>query len=163
MPGANERAAVEVAWFRQSYWALYHALVAYRAGPDPASAAALQARFDELFASEPQWGPLRERIALTRAKRTTMLCVLEHPAMPLHNNERELDARARVRKRDISFGPRSDAGRRAWDTMQSVLGTARRLGLNAWQYLQDRVQGRFTIPALADLVRARSALPASAS
>jgi hypothetical protein len=33
--------------------------------------------------------------------------VLEHPELPLHNNPAELGARQRVRKRHISFGPRS--------------------------------------------------------
>jgi len=154
-PGRNERACVEVAWFGENYWDLYRGMQAYREAPSEPEARRLEQRFDELFASEPTWGPLQARIKLTREKRAELLCVLEHPAMPLHNNAQELDARVRVRKRDISFGPRSEAGRAAWDTMQSVLGTVRRLGLNAWAYLRDRVLGAATIPPLATLVRAR--------
>ncbi len=36
--------------------------------------------------------------------------VLAHPEIPLHNNPAELGARARVRKRDVSFGPRTREG-----------------------------------------------------
>lgn len=36
--------------------------------------------------------------------------VLEHPEIPLHDNPAELDARLRVRKRVVSYGPRSTAG-----------------------------------------------------
>ena len=34
--------------------------------------------------------------------------VLRHPQIPPHNNEAELDARARVRKRVVSYGPRPE-------------------------------------------------------
>ena len=162
-PGLDERACVEVAWFRQNYWTLYRAMQAYREKPTDTEARRLEAAFDALFASEPSWGPLRERLRLTREKRAELLCVLAHPEMPLHNNEQELDARVRVRKRDVSFGPRSEAGRQAWDTMHSVLGTVRKLGLNAWTYLRDRVLGAGTVPPLATLVRARGQLPAPTS
>jgi len=37
----------------------------------------------------------------------------------------ELAVRRRVRKRDVSFGPRSPAGVRAWDTFQSIAATGR--------------------------------------
>lgn len=50
---------------------------------------------------------LDQRIAKTKAKKDNLLRVLAHPEIPLHNNPAELGARQRVRKRDISFGPRS--------------------------------------------------------
>jgi hypothetical protein len=52
----------------------------------------------------------------TRAKKESLLLVLEHPELPLHNNPAELGARQRVRKRAISFGPRTTEGATAWDT-----------------------------------------------
>jgi hypothetical protein len=32
-----------------------------------------------------------------------------------------LGVRRRVRKRDVSFGPRTEAGRQAWDTFQTLV------------------------------------------
>ena len=54
--------------------------------------------------------------------------VLDHPEIPLHNNTAELGARTRVRKRVVSYGPRSEQGAKAWDTMETLLGTAKKLG-----------------------------------
>jgi len=78
--------------------------------------------------------------------------VLDHPELPLHNNPAELGARQRVRKRDISFGPRSEAGIRAWDTFQTLADTARKLGVNIYHYLRDRICGAPNLQRLADRI-----------
>ncbi len=39
--------------------------------------------------------------------------------LPLHANAMELAARRRVRKRDVSVGPQSRKGVRAWDTFRA--------------------------------------------
>ena len=70
----------------------------------------MEKRFDALFATKTGYWALDERIGLTRAKKTSLLMVLVHPEIPLHNNSAELDARQRVRKRKISFGPRVAEG-----------------------------------------------------
>jgi hypothetical protein len=77
---------------------------------------------------------------------------LEHPEVPLHNNPAELDARTRVRKRVVSYGPRSLAGARTWDAMETLLSTARKLGVNFFQYIRDRVSGTMQMPSLADAI-----------
>ena len=97
-----------------------------------------------------------DRIAKTAAKRDALLQVLEHPEVPLHNNPAELAARQRVRKRDISFGPRTAAGARAWDTFQSLAATARKLGVSFHAYLQDRLSHTNRLPSLAQLIAERA-------
>ena len=82
--------------------------------------------------------------------------VLDHPEVPLHNNPAELDARTRVRKRVVSCGPRSLAGARTWDAMETLLSTARKLGVNFFQYIRDRVSGATQMPSLADLIKLRA-------
>ena len=57
-----------------------------------------------------------------------------------------------VKKRKISGSTRSDSGRRARDTFASLKKTCRRLGVNFWEYLQDRVRGLGKVPRLADLI-----------
>ncbi len=84
--------------------------------------------------------------------RSSLLLVLKHPELPLHNNASELGVRRRVRKRDVSFGPRTEKGRRAWDTFMTLAETARKLGVSFYAYLRDRITGDCAIPPLAELV-----------
>ena len=74
--------------------------------------------------------------------------VLTHPEIPLHNNPAELGARQRVRKRVISFGPRTAEGTQAWDTCMSLAATTRKLGVNFYQSIHDRISGTQQNPAL---------------
>ena len=82
--------------------------------------------------------------------------VLAHPEIPLHNNPAELGARARVRKRDVSFGPRTHEGAKAWDTFMTLAETATKLGVSFYHYIHDRVSGIYQIPALADTIEERA-------
>ena len=95
---------------------------------------------------------LDERIAKTMAKKDSLLQVLNHPEIPLHNNSAELGARQRVRKRKISFGPRTDDGIQAWDTFMTLAATAKKLGVSFYAYIYDRVSRAFQMPSLAELI-----------
>lgn len=108
--------------------------------------------FDALFSTVTGYTALDERIARTKAKQAELLLVLEHPEIPLHNNLAELAARSRVRKRDVSYGPRTSAGKKAWDTFMTIGATAKKLGLSFYQYIYDRVSGELKMPSLADLI-----------
>ena len=128
----------------------------YREHPTPAERTRLDARFDALFSTETGYQALDRRLALTRDKKPELLLVLDHPELPLHNNPAELGARQRVRKRDVSFGPRSPAGSAAWDTFMTLAATTRKLGLDFAAYLRDRFTQTGQIPSLADLITARA-------
>ncbi|HEU0021034.1 MAG TPA: hypothetical protein VFR55_05085 [Dehalococcoidia bacterium] len=82
--------------------------------------------------------------------------VLAHPEIPLHNNSAELGARQRVRKRKISFGPRVADGAKAWDTFMSLAATTRKLGVNFYRYIQDRVSGANQVPQLSNIIEDRA-------
>ena len=112
--------------FKEKYWAYYEKLLAYREAPSPQARAALSAEFDTLFVAETGYAHLDFRIQQTRANKDKLLAVLWHPEIPLHNNASELAVRRRVRKRDVSFGPRSAAGVQAWDTFQTIAATAQK-------------------------------------
>ncbi len=145
-----------LATFVSDFWAFYDELLAYRQGPTMAQRARLELRFDALFATETGYWALDERIRRTRSKKGCLLMVLEHPELPLHNNPAELGARQRVRKRAISFGPRSAEGTAAWDTFMSLGATARKLGVNFFDYLHDRLCGAQQIPLLATIIEDRT-------
>lgn len=143
--------------FRKRYWEFYGKLQAYRAQPTPEEAVRLEAEFEALFGTRTGLEVLDSRIALTREKKEELLEVLRHPELPLHNNPAELGARRRVRKRDVSFGPRTAAGAKAWDTFQTLAATAAKLGVSFLHYLHDRVSGAYRLPALAQLIEERAA------
>jgi hypothetical protein len=142
--------------FRQRYWDFYKQLRAYQQAPTPERPAQLREEFEELFSTVTRYDALDQRIAKTKADQTYLLMVLEHPEIPLHNNPAELGARLRVRKRVVSYGPRSAAGAKAWDAMETLLGTARKLGVNFFQYIRDRVSGARQMPSLAELIKQRA-------
>ncbi len=142
--------------FVQRFWAYYAQLLAYREQPAPEAATHLAEEFETLFATVTGYQALDERIAKTRAKQGCLLMVLAHPEIPLHNNPAELGARARVRKRDVSFGPRTREGANAWDTFMTLAVTATKLGISCYHYIHDRISGTSQMPALADLITERA-------
>src|SRR2546425_548144 len=142
--------------FVQRFWAYYAQLLAYRKQPTPEEAMRLAEEFETLFATVTGYQALDERIAKTRAKQRCLLMVLAHPEIPLHNNPAELGARARVRKRDVSFGPRTREGAKAWDTFMTLAETATKLGVSFSHYIHDRVSGASQMPSLADLIAERA-------
>jgi len=142
--------------FSERFWKLYQGLLDYREHPNPASAAALEAEFDQLFGQASGYQPLDECKARTQAKREQLLMVLSHPEILLHNNPAELGARQRVRKRDVSLQARTAEGIRAWDTFETLVATTKKLGVNLYSYLSDRITRAFCLPSLASLIEERA-------
>lgn len=142
--------------FLDAFWTFYDKLLAYRQGPTAQERARLSAGFNRLFARVTGYQALDERIARTRAKKASLLLVLDHPEIPLHNNPAELGARQRVRKRAISFGPRTADGAKAWDTFMSLAATAKKLGVSFYHYIHDRISGANQIPSLASIIEERA-------
>jgi hypothetical protein len=138
--------------FQRDFWNLYHQLQRYRENPSPAQADCLRADFEMLFSATTGYQALDQRIAKTLAKQERLLLVLDQPEVPLHNNPAELAVRQRVRKRTISFGPRTDDGAAAWDTFNTLNETAKKLGVNFYAYIHDRVSGNRRLPSLASLI-----------
>jgi len=142
--------------FRGEYWDYYAELEQYRADPNEADAAQLRQKFDALFRTVTGYNDLDERIAKTKAKQKQLLLVLKYPEMPLHNNPAELGARQRVRKRDVSFGPRTKEGVQAWDTFMTLAETTKKLGVSFYAYIHDRISESYQLPDLADMIRQQS-------
>lgn len=145
-----------LAGFLHDFWDYYDQLLLYRQRPSPQEALRLETAFDQLFATHTGYAQLDERIAKTRANKDSLLLVLKHPELPLHNNAAELGVRQRVRKRDVSFGPRTHDGVRAWDTFATLAATTKKLGVSFYRYLHDRISADNQIPPLADLLQQRA-------
>ena len=142
--------------FRKQFWEFYDELLAYQQRPTQEENARLEEKFDKLFSTSTGFDTLDARIAKTKAKKDSLLMMLKHPEIPLHNNPAELEARQRVRKRDVSFGPRTKDGIKAWDTFMSLAATAKKLNISFHQYIHDRVSKANEIPSLATLIEARA-------
>jgi len=142
--------------FRKQFWEFYHQLLAYQQQPTPEESARLEAEFDRLFSTCTGFDALDARIARTRKKKESLLMVLQHPEIPLHNNPAELEARQRVRKRDVSFGPRTQDGVKAWDTFMSLAATSKKQSVSFYQYIHDRISKANQIPSLASLIETRA-------
>ncbi len=139
--------------FRGKYWDYYAKLEQYRANSNETDATQLRKEFNILFSTVTGYDDLDKRIAKTKAKQEQLLLVLKYPEMPLHNNPAELGARQRVRKRDVSFGPRTKDGVQAWDTFMTLAETAKKLGVSFYAYIHDRISESYQLPNLADLIR----------
>ena len=142
--------------FLKQFWEYYHQLLNYCQQPTVKECLRLEIKFDELFSSLTGYDALDQRIAKTQSKKDSLLLALQYPELPLHNNASELGVRQRVRKRDVSFGPRTEDGVRAWDTFATLAETAKKLGVSFYHYLNDRISGTNQIQPLADLVLKRS-------
>jgi hypothetical protein len=151
----EHRAAIEAA--RQTIWEFYQELKAYKEQPDATRKPVLEARFDALFGQRAHYPSINAVFQDIREHKADLLRVLDRPGVPLHNNGEESDIREYVKRRKISGGTRSNQGRRCRDTFTSLKKTCRKLGVNFWRYLLDRVRSLGQIPRLPDLIRQRAA------
>jgi len=142
--------------FLDQYWDFYKQLLTYQQHPTIDEHTRLSDEFDKLFSTVTRYYALDQRIAKTMDKKPSLLMVLDHPEIPLHNNPAEFGARKRVRKRVVSFGTRTDDGTKAWDTFMSLSATAKKLGINFYSYIYDRISGALKIPNLADVIAQRA-------
>jgi len=147
--------------FKTDFWDFYGDLLKYKNNPNPEKAEKLSAQFDELLSTKTIYEALNNRIEKTRNKKEELLKVLKYPWLPLHNNDSELGARVEKRRQDVSLHTISDAGTKAKDAFLTITQTAKKLGVNAFNYINDRVSGKFSMPALSDLI-IENAMPKTA-
>jgi hypothetical protein len=155
VPYSDEHRAA-IAKVQGQIWELYRDLKGYRQRPEPARRLDLETRFDALVSQRTGFPSIDSVLRGMHKHRAALLLVLDRPEVPLHNNLSEGHIRDYVKKRKISGSTRSDLGREARDTFASLKKTCRRLGVNFWAYLQDRVRGTGQIPRLADLIRQKA-------
>ena len=142
----------ELDLFLNCYWDYYQSLLDYKKDPSPLKAEKLSLEFDEIFSTQTDYPALDNRIQKTKAKKEGMLLVLKYPEIELHNNASELGARAQARKRDVSLHTMSDEGTKSQDTFLTITQTAKKLGVNIYDYIFDRISGKYELPSLASLI-----------
>ncbi len=139
--------------FSTQFWAYYDKLLAFKNSPSPERADELSAECDRLFSTATGYNDLDQRILKTRAKKDELLLVLKYPEIPLHNNAAELAARVMARKRDVSLHTMTKEGTKANDTFLSIVETCKKLGINPFKFIIDRITKQYQIPSLADIIK----------
>ena len=139
--------------FIGQFWDYYQKLLAYKEMPLPKTAELLSVQFDQLFSTHTDYKQLDDRISKTKAKKDSLLLVLKYPEIPLHNNASELAARVIARKRDVSLHTMTSEGTKANDTFLSIVETCKKLGVNPFEYIVDRISKKYQLPSLAQLIR----------
>jgi hypothetical protein len=142
--------------FREHYWDYYDTLLHYKNFPTKAAAEFLTQKFDDLFATRTGYNKLDERIEKTRSHKEQLLLVLKYPMIPLHNNASELGAREQARRRDINLHTISKEGTEAKDTFMTLTQTAKKLTVNFYHYVYDRIVKKYEMPSLANIIAERS-------
>jgi|GEM_PF-1612245 len=89
----------------------------------------------------------------SKDKKAEFLAVLKYPEIPLHNNLSELGARAHVKKRDVSLQTRTPNGTQAKDTMMTIVETAKKLGINVFNYIRDKINHTLENSLAAEIQR----------
>jgi hypothetical protein len=79
--------------------------------------------------------------------------VLNHPELPLTNNEAERALRHWVILRQLGFGTRTAVGSRVFALLASVIDTCRQRGHSPWRYLERAIADRRARQPLAALPR----------
>ena len=146
----TERAEIEEA--KSLFWGLYQDVKKFQKEPTLAGQDCLRKRFDKIFSVRYESEALNALLKNTFSRKEGLLRVLSYPGIPLDNNGAERDIREYVKKRKISGGTRSEAGRRARDTFTSLKKTCVKLGRRFWDYALDRLTGAEAIPPLACLI-----------
>lgn len=144
--------------FIEEFWDYYRHLKDYKLNPSPDKAKKLEKHFDELFSKKTGYEKFDKQIATTKAKKSSLLLVLKYPSIPIHNNSAELIARVQARIRDIHLHTMSIAGTKIKDTLATITMTAKKLGVNAFDYLFDKITKAYKMTSLAELIKIKAEL-----
>ncbi len=142
-----------------AYWQLYQDLKAYKKVSSLAQKrrkAKLEKRFDDLCQGVKNFEALNSFFEDLSNKKEEMLMVLKFPVTSLHNNSTEGQIREFAKRRKISGSTRSDKGRKSRDIFTSLKKTCKKLGVNFWDYLMDRIKGEYKIPLLINILHQRT-------
>ena len=141
---------------QQEYWQFYGQLLDFKEAPPEEQKLLkplLETEFERIFSQQTDYFQVNTCLERTYKNKAKLLAVLDNPALPLHNNAAELEARRIVRKRDISLHTWSPKGTKVRDAFMSIVQTAQKLGVSALLYIKDRISNNYQMTPLAVLVQ----------
>jgi hypothetical protein len=146
-----EQVKKELEQVREAIWTTYKALK--QAASEEQGKEQVNELYDQLIAMKTISAEINAVIDNFATYREELLRALDHPGLPLHNNDSERDVRAVAKRRNISGSTKSEEGLKFRDGLLSLKQTCFRLGYSFWEYMQLWFRGR--PPNLAELVRNR--------
>lgn len=141
----------ELTTVRNAIWTLYR-LVA-EASLTQSNREEVYRLYDALVEMKSISPEIMSVIEVFRNRRFDLLKALDHPGLPLHNNDSERDIRRVVKRRVISGGTKSELGRKFRDGLATLKQTCFRLGQSFWDFSLEWFRGQ--PPDLAEIVRLR--------
>jgi hypothetical protein len=151
LPVMYEEHALLLDTFIARAWDTVRLIEEYQTDPSEFLLNKILNRFRILFSEPSEWVVLDTQKKLTMAKMDRLLAPLYNPNLPMNNNLAERDLRGRVVKRKISLFNQTWKGARAWDFWGSLKETCRKLGINFWSFIDDRISLKFELPSLVSL------------
>lgn len=92
--------------------------------------------YDDFVAMKVTSSGVQTVIDTFKCYREEMLKALDHPGLPLHNNDSERDIRGMVKFRNVSGGTKSKEGLTFRDGLMTLKQTCFRLEISFWEYLK---------------------------
>lgn len=126
----------------------YHLAKDY--GSDPPETATLKKRlaiedmFERITMQKTGYDELDKQLKLSMKKRSKLLYFLDHPEIPIQNNESELSLREGVIMRNISGSTKSLDGDRSIERHLSIIQTIKKQGLPVFQTLHGLLTGQLS-------------------
>lgn len=141
----------ELKQVREAIWTTYRALK--QAVSEQQGKEHVHKLYDRLIAMRTTSAEINAVIDNFKNYRGELPRALDHPGLPLHNNDSERDIRAVAKRRNLSGSTKSEEGLKFRDGLLSLKQTCFRLGYSFWEYMQLWFRGY--PPDLAELVRNR--------
>jgi hypothetical protein len=132
---ATPEAEKELGQARGAIWVLYKKV--QEAAMTQTGKAEVHELYDQLIAMKSISPGINEVIASFAQYREEMLKALDHPSLPLHNNDSERDIRGVAKRRNISGTTKSEEGREFRDGLLTLKQTCARLGVSFYGYLKE--------------------------
>lgn len=107
----------------------------------------IQTMFDQITSQTTGYDLLDKQLTLTKKKKERLLFFLDHPELPIHNNQCEQDIRQFVIIRKISGETKSVRGDRSIERHLSIIQTAQKQRLDVYQTLHGLLTGTLS-PAI---------------
>lgn len=132
----------------------YHLAKEYGSDPPqtatPTKRAEIEGMFDRITQQITGYDDLDKQLRLSLKKKPKLLYFLDHPEIPIQNNESELSLREGVIMRKISGPTKSLLGDRSIERHLSVIQTIKKQGLPVFETLHELLTGQLS-PAVLTL------------
>ena len=74
----------------------------------------------------------------------------------MFDNKLDIEMRCTELSRSVSLQTKNEAGTKIKDALITVVETAKKLKVSIWEYLLDRIDNKFKLTSLADLIRQKN-------